>query len=174
MYGKPMSWTTRSQSSIVSGVFDWKMLELVDEDKIAMLREQFSEHDKDGSGRLDRDDLAIIAREKELEKARKKLALQGVHGDHLRDELARVEAEINRRADEGGGAAHGERRREGAVEGESVLGEHHGSVRRGRASEDAGQGGELSGRVLEETHSSPRELVFTAKTRRTVRDKTRN
>ena len=41
-------------------------LELVDDDKITMLREQFSEHDKDGSGRLDRQDLSIIAKEKAL------------------------------------------------------------------------------------------------------------
>merc|ERR1711924_303392 len=72
-----------------------QLLELVDEEKITMLKEQFSEHDKDGSGRLDRDDLSIIAKEKEMEKMKKKLILQGVKGDALTKKLADAERAID-------------------------------------------------------------------------------
>lgn len=74
-----------------------QLLELVDEEKITMLREQFSEHDKDGSGRLDRTDLAIIAKEKDLEKFQKKLALKGVSGEHFRHAVEEYKKELEAR-----------------------------------------------------------------------------
>ena len=56
------------------------LFEDVDQERIDMLKEQFAEHDKDGSGKLDRTDLAMIAREKDLEKAKRQLVLKGLKG----------------------------------------------------------------------------------------------
>merc|ERR1711959_580949 len=53
-----------------------KILEEVDEQLVDALREQFRQHDKDKSGKLDKEDLALIAEEKRnniaLKKANKK------------------------------------------------------------------------------------------------------
>ena len=63
-----------------------------------MLREQFAEHDKDGSGKLDRADLAIIAREKDIEKARRQLVLKGLKGAALSAALEKATLEIEARS----------------------------------------------------------------------------
>ena len=60
-----------------------------------MLRAQFAEHDKDGSGKLDRADLAIIAKQKDVEKAKRLLVLKGLKGDELERALALALAEMD-------------------------------------------------------------------------------
>ena len=49
-----------------------QMLELVEKQKVEKLRRQFRNHDKDGSGMLDADDLREIARENH-ERAEKRM-----------------------------------------------------------------------------------------------------
>ena len=77
-----------------------RILELVDEEKIEMLHAQFAEHDKDGSGRLDANDLALIAKEKSLKKRRKALTLKGVCGPELEHAMAMATEECDRQARE--------------------------------------------------------------------------
>ena len=74
------------------------LFEDVDQERIDMLKEQFAEHDKDGSGKLDRTDLAMIAREKDLEKAKRQLVLKGLKGDALAKEFEKAKAEIEKRS----------------------------------------------------------------------------
>ena len=73
------------------------LFEDIDQDKVDLLRAQFAEHDKDGSGKLDRADLAIIAREKDVAKARRVLVLRGLRGDELERTLALEVAETDAR-----------------------------------------------------------------------------
>ena len=70
-----------------------RILELVDEEKIDMLHAQFAEHDKDGSGRLDMKDLALIAKQKALEKRRRALILKGVRGVQLEQAVQEADRE---------------------------------------------------------------------------------
>ena len=57
-----------------------EMLELVEKQKVEKLRRQFRNHDKDGSGMLDADDLREIARENH-ERAEKRMhAVRGEGG----------------------------------------------------------------------------------------------
>ena len=77
-----------------------RILELVDEEKIDMLHAQFAEHDKDGSGRLDMKDLALIAKQKALEKRRRALILKGVRGVQLEQAVQEADRECSRQAGE--------------------------------------------------------------------------